>query len=127
MQSLRELTPAMLEHFTHPDYDHEMALIAIVSYQGNETEIGVARYVKYSDGEHCEFAIAVADPWQGKGVGRLLMQELFSAARANGLKVMEGFVLTTNRAMLRLAKSLGFSAAMHDGDATQVTVTKTLV
>ena len=126
MQSLHELTPAMLEHFTHPDYDHEMALIATLIHEGNEREIGVARYVKYADGEHCEFAIAVADAWQGKGVGTLLMQELFRVARDKGLTVMEGFVLTANRSMLKLARSLGFTTTRHDGDATQMTVTRIL-
>lgn len=126
MQPIRELTPAMLEHFTHPDYDHEMALITTIVHKGKEQEIGVARYVKYPDGDKCEFAIAIADEWHGKGVGTILMQELINIARQNGLKTMEGFVLTTNQAMLKLTKFLGFSAAMCKADATQMTVTKTL-
>ena len=127
MQPIRELTPAMLEHFTHPDYDHEMALIITVTHEGKEQEIAVARYVKYPDGDNCEFAIAVADAWHGKGVGTLLMQELIAVAQKNGLKLMEGFVLTTNQAMLKLTKFLGFSAAMNKDDATQMTVTKALL
>jgi len=49
MQPIRELSPVMLEHFTHPDYDQEMALIALFTDNGKEEEIGVARYVKYPD------------------------------------------------------------------------------
>ena len=126
MQPIRELSPAMLEHFTHPDYDREMALIALSTCDGKEEEIGVARYVKYPDGRQCEFALAIADAWHGKGVGTALMQELIAAARSAGLESMEGFVLTTNQAMLKLVKFLGFSVKMNPADPTQMTVQKDL-
>ena len=127
MQPIRELPQAMLEHFTHPDYDREMALIALSTHDGKGVEIGVARYVKYPDGRQCEFAIAVADEWQGKGVGTALMRELISIARSFGLESMEGFVLTTNQPMLKLVKFLGFSAEINTADPTQMTVQKDLL
>lgn len=127
MQPIRELSPAMLEHFTHPDYDQEMALIALCTRNDKDEEIGVARFIKYSDARECEFAIAVADEWQGKGVATALMQELIAVARSVGLQSMEGFVLTTNQAMLKLVKFLGFSTQMNSEDATQMTVRKNLL
>ena len=126
MQPIRELSPAMLEQFTHPDYDREMALIALFSRDGQEEEIDVARYVKYPDGRQCEFALAVADEWQGRGVGAALMRELISVARSFGLESMEGFVLTTNQPMLKLVKFLGFSSELNSDDPTQMTVRKNL-
>ena len=126
MQPIRELTPAMLEHFTHPDYDREMALIAIANQGGLEEEIGVARYVKYPDGRQCEFALAIADAWHGKGVGTALMQALMTYARSVGLESMEGFVLSTNQAMLKLVKFLGFSLEISNDDPTQMTARKDL-
>ena len=127
MQPIRELTPAMLEHFTHPDYDLEMALIALVPQGGTEEEIGVARYVKYPDGRQCEFALAVADAWHGKGVGTALMQALMANARSVGLESMEGFVLSSNQPMLKLVKFLGFSLEISNDDPTQMTVRKDLL
>ena len=44
MQAIKELTPEMLVRFTQIDYDREMALIGVVEEQGNEVQIGVARY-----------------------------------------------------------------------------------
>ena len=127
MQPIRELTPAMLEHFTHPDYDREMALIAIANQGGLEEEIGVARYVKYPDGRQCEFALAIADAWHGKGVGTALMQALMTYARSVGLESMEGFVLSTNQAMLKLVRFLGFSLEISKDDPTQMTAWKDLL
>ncbi len=126
MQPFRELPPAMLAHFIHPDYDQEMALIALSTHDGKDEEIGVARYVKYPDGRQCEFALAIADEWHGKGVGTMLMRELIANAQSVGLESMEGFVLTTNQPMLKLTKFLGFSAEINKDDPTQMTVRKEL-
>jgi acetyltransferase len=127
MLPIRELPQAMLEHFTHPDYDREMALIVLSTQDGKEEEIGAARFVKYPDGRQCEFALAIADEWQGKGVGTVLMRELIAIARSFGLETMEGFVLTTNQPMLKLVKFLGFSSEMSSDDPTQMTVRKDLL
>ena len=120
MQSLRELTPDMLVRFTQLDYDRELALIAVVSEGDAETEIAVARYAMNPDGESCEFAIVVADEWQGKGVGSEIMRQLMSAARAQQIQVMEGDVLSDNAAMLRLMQSLGFEPVRQRDDPSIV-------
>src|SRR5712671_8052860 len=62
------LTPEMLEKFTRIDFSRDMALIASATIEGTETAIGVARYARLADGATCEFAITVADAWQGRGI-----------------------------------------------------------
>ena len=109
MDTLRELTPAMLVRFTQIDYDREMAFVATVPEGAGEAEIGVCRYVANPDGESCEFAIVIADDWQRKGLGRRLMGQLIDVARARGLRSMIGHVLAENRGMLQLCQGLGFS------------------
>src|SRR5690606_23869189 len=82
MEQRRELTPSMLVRFTQIDYDREMALIATRDLNGEEQQIGVARYVILPDGESCEFAIAISDEVQGQGLGTLLMNRLMDVATA---------------------------------------------
>jgi acetyltransferase len=94
-----------------------MAFIAMVEEGGKETEIGVARYATNPDGESCEFAIVVSDSWQGKGVARRLMGVLIDAARASGLKYMNGDFLAENTRMLRFVSSLGFVLSPHPEDS----------
>ncbi len=118
MSALRELNEAMLNRFTQIDYDREMALIAVVRENGLETEIGVARYVVDTDGTSCEFAVAVADAWQLRGVGSILMLNLVEVARARGLQVMEGIVMARNHQMLGLMSALGFSVRSEPGDVS---------
>ena len=117
--SLRSLTPAMLARFTQIDYDREMALVAVLEEAGGEREIAVCRYITLPDGESCEYAIVIADAWQGKGLGRLLMTALIDVARSRGLKTMIGWVLASNAPMLRLDAELGFVNLRDDDPFTR--------
>lgn len=116
MDSLRELSPRMLSHFTQVDYDRHMALIAVATVDGREAESAVARYVVADDSTSCEFAIVVADQWQRRGVGTLLMRALMDAARKRGLDLMHGEVLAGNQKMLNFMQRLGFRASFDAGD-----------
>ncbi|CAK0758136.1 acetyltransferase [Gammaproteobacteria bacterium] len=126
MSTLQELTPSMLARFTQIDYDREMALIAITQKSGKEVELGVTRYAINPDGESCEFALVVADAWQGHGIGSRLMVCLMGAARARGLKVMQGDILTNNSNMLKLMEVLGFTIESSDDDLTMKRAIKVL-
>jgi acetyltransferase len=107
MHSLTALSDDMIARFTQLDYDREMALIALTPDEAVIT--GVARYSPNADGTKVEFAIAIGDHWQGKGLGELLMRSLINCARDAGYAEMEGSVLQANQAMLALASRLGFS------------------
>jgi acetyltransferase len=117
MNTLRELSQAQLIRLTQIDYDREMAFVAIAHQNGEELEIGVSRYATNPDGESCEFAVVVADAWQGKGVARRLMGVLIDAARNRGLKYMNGDFLAENTRMLRFVASLGFVLSAHPEDS----------
>lgn len=116
MDTLRELTPAMLRQFTEIDYDRHMALIAVLEGPDGPVEIGVARYIAGSTGTTCEFALVVADAWQGRGLGRRLMGALIDAARAHGLATMFGDVMASNHGMLHLMKRIGFALESSPDD-----------
>jgi acetyltransferase len=128
MEELKELSRDLLVRFTQLDYDRELALIAVLEAEGErpEIELGVARYVRNPDGYSCEFALVVADAWQGKGIGTRLMQDLQQAAAARGFRELEGEVLTDNTNMLQLMHDLGFSVEAVPDDAQLKRVRKTL-
>ncbi|MBK1679646.1 bifunctional acetate--CoA ligase family protein/GNAT family N-acetyltransferase [Rhodocyclus tenuis] len=128
MDTLRELTQAMLVRFTQIDYDREMALVATMrGDDGKDIEIGVARYVTNPDGESVEFALAIADDWQKHGIGRKLMTALIDCARAKGYRTVVGDVLSLNSKMFRLMTSLGFTIHPHPEDPAVKRVVKPLL
>ncbi|HXZ97677.1 MAG TPA: GNAT family N-acetyltransferase [Burkholderiales bacterium] len=108
MSALRELPPQMLKRATNPEESRELQLVAVVREGEREKIVGGARYAAGEGSTDCEFAVAVADEWQGLGLARQLLEALRRAARARGFKRMEGFILASNTRMLGLAKRLGF-------------------
>ena len=114
--AVRELTPAMLARFTQIDYDREMAFIAVVPEGEAEREVGVCRYIRLPDRVTCEYAIAVADDWQGRGLGEAMMRRLITVARERGLKAMVGWVDAGNAQMLTLCELLGFAIEREPQD-----------
>jgi acetyltransferase len=84
--------------------------------------VGVARYTANPDGESAEFAIVVADAWQGRGVGRMLMQRLIDCAKRRGLSRLEGAVLRANADMRRFCEGLGFATHDDPNEPEQVTM-----
>jgi acetyltransferase len=116
MNTIREVSPSQMVRLTQIDYDREMAFVATIDVEGAELEVGVSRYATSPDGESCEFAIVVADNWQGKGLARRLMGVLIDTARSNGLKYMHGDFLSENGRMLAFVASLGFVLSTHPED-----------
>ncbi len=123
MQAIRELTPAMLARFTQIDYGRDMALVAVLAEGGRERQIAVARYAADPDGVSCEFGIAVADDWAGRGLGEHLLRRLAALARERGLASMYGVVLPRNASMLALARRLGFRFERSPEDSSLELVT----
>jgi acetyltransferase len=118
MNSLQELSQEMLVRFTQIDYHNEMALIAVRSSEAGEEQIGVARYTTNLDKTSCEFALAVSDQWQSKGIAHHLMRNLMEIARDRNLEKMDGQVLSSNRKMLELVRSLNFRVSNDPNDST---------
>ena len=138
LHPIKALTPQMIARFTQVDYDRDMALVAlpagieeIEGAQGNggkggkgdtggnagdrgdddvaqERIIGVARYVRDADDSRCEFAIVVADDWQGCGLARAMLSHLIDHARTVGLHTMVGYVHLQNLRMLQFVRRMGF-------------------
>lgn len=114
----RAITPAYVARLTQIDYPREFALAAVVLLDGRETLLGVARYAVDGSVDSGEFAIVIADTWQGHGLGKLLLERLIEAARAHGIQHLSGLMLSTNTAMQRLTRKLGFTLRPEPGDAT---------
>jgi len=73
---------------------------AVAAWASGEA-IGVGRLVALSPTQ-CEMALAVADEWQGRGVGRSLLGELIDVAVGFGFQELIADVLAENTPMLHL-------------------------
>ncbi len=119
----RAITREYIESLVTVDYSRDMALAATTMLGDTESLIGVARYVSDPDRQAAEFAIVVADAWQGRGIGRRLLGKLVEIAHRGGLKRLYGDILAMNRPMLELVRKLGFTLGRHqDPTLTRATL-----
>ena len=116
MHHVHRLSPQLLARFTQLDYDRELAIVALK----DDEFVAVGRYAPTSDGLNAEFALTVADAWQGKGIGRALLERLSQEAGRAGYQALEGAILDANRDMLQLAAHLGFTTQSRDGEEVKV-------
>ena len=127
MVPLNELPEVVAQRFISIDYRSHVALLAEVFDDGREIMIGEARYVvDERDPSTCEFALAVADDWQGRGIGRVLLARLEREAAASGIRRMLADTLYDNKAMRALAASSGYTVRANREDARLVRLEKQL-
>jgi len=105
---LRTITHEMLVRFCNIDYDREMAIIAEYTKGGKKRNIGVGRLIIEPGEKRAEFAVVVADDFQGKGLGTKLVDMLIGVGEDKDLESIYGIVLPDNKKMLDLCRALGF-------------------
>jgi acetyltransferase len=114
---IHELNPRILRAMTDVDHRNHVALVA--QTLGDEPKIVAdARYVLLDEPGEAEFAIAVADEWQGAGLGKQLLLRLMQHARRRGLRSLIGDVLHDNQRMFAMVHAMGGRMTMNPGDAT---------
>jgi GNAT superfamily N-acetyltransferase len=124
---IRTLPSTWLDRLLHTDPAAEYALLALASADGRSTCVGEARYALSDEASDArEFALVVADGWQGQGVGSRLLRTLACHARAHGVARLYGDVLRDNAPMLGMVQRLGYALLRHPSDATLVRVERVL-
>jgi RimJ/RimL family protein N-acetyltransferase len=107
------LTVSDLRYLTEIDGETHVALIALRADNWNRL-VGVARFVRLSeDPETAEVAITVADPLQGRGVGRQLGLLLADEARKRGIRRFSASILSDNEPALRLMRTMSARLESH--------------
>ncbi|HOJ67710.1 MAG TPA: GNAT family N-acetyltransferase [Candidatus Hydrogenedentes bacterium] len=99
------------------DYDRQMGLVATTrsDRQSDEDILAICRFVRLPDGKNADFAVVVSDLYQGKGIGRLIMEHLIRIAKAEGLERLTGIIHPENTPMLHLCGKVGFNLSKDPG------------
>lgn len=103
-----------LDRLVDVDHVHREALLAI----DPATRIGVAvaRYAEMPEEPAvADVAVTVADEWQGRGLGSLLLAQVILRGRENGYRALRATTLAENRRSRALVKGAGFAVRSRDG------------
>ena len=115
----REVPHSELARYSQIDYDREMTFVAMVPQAGGEpVMVAEVRAVCDPDNLQAEFAIQVATDWQGRGLGRQLMDKLIRYLREHGTTEVVGQCLPENVAMAALARQIGFDVSIASAQDT---------
>jgi acetyl coenzyme A synthetase (ADP forming)-like protein len=95
------------------DVDYRDHLTLLVLRGGDEgTMIGGAQYSRMDEGR-AEIGMSVADEWQGKGIGSILLGQLAQAAGERGVTIFVAEVLPENHGMIGVFRESGFPLSIR--------------
>jgi RimJ/RimL family protein N-acetyltransferase len=94
-----------LERFTHPDGRLHAGVVAFVDGE----LVGHACFDRKEGQPSAEVAFEVADAFQGRGLGTLLLEALVRHARGEGVTTFTARVLPHNRKSLQVFRDLGLA------------------
>ena len=101
----------LVDPILDPDWVDRGALVGSVTEAGVDRTVAVANYVRLRDPLSAEVAFAVADEYQGRGIGTRLLEQLAARAAAEGIERFVGEVMADNSAMINVFQSAGFEVA----------------
>ena len=91
------------------DYDRAMALVAErIDDDGHGTIIGVGRLIRVRGSNDAEFSLAIADQYQGQGLGTELLRRLVHIGKDEKVHRIFGEILVENEPMRNICRRLGF-------------------
>jgi acetate---CoA ligase (ADP-forming) len=99
--------------------DHTFGLLA---FSGAEERVVGHAFYAVVDEHRAEVAFTIANDFQGRGLGTMLLGQLTEVAAANGIQVFEAEVVAANHAMLHVFRASGFPIEV-DATAGQLHVT----
>ena len=110
-----------MESMYQIDYIKDLTLLAVVGEFGFGRVVAVGEYLLDQANNIAEVAFSVSNDWQGKGLGKILMQKLSEAARENGIAGLIAYTLPRNQGMVRLFKTLPYKVStIYDGDVIEL-------
>jgi RimJ/RimL family protein N-acetyltransferase len=119
------LTELTLDHLVDAvdQVDHVAVLLLAPAGRAEEAPVGVGRMIRYAaDPATADIALAVADDWQGRGVGSALARALV-AHRPTGVTRLVTVVAAGNPASLATLARLGAVERVLANGLYDVTVT----
>ena len=113
LEAYKELPERLAIRLSNVDYLRNMAIVAEIDQESGSRLIGVARYgwIESMEPGLAECGIIVADDYQGRGLGTLLMDRLTSYARQHHVRYFLANVHSSNTRIIDFIEKTGLPYA----------------
>ncbi|MDX1708989.1 MAG: GNAT family N-acetyltransferase, partial [Desulfobacterales bacterium] len=99
------------------DYINDLTILAVVGEFGFGQVVGIGECLLDPASNEAEVAFSISKAYQKRGLGKMLMDKLASAARDSGIVGLFAYTSTQNKGMIKLFKSLPYKVdSFFDGD-----------
>jgi len=97
-----------VEGVSQIDYIKDLTIVAVVGEFGFGQVVGIGEYLVDPATNVAEVAFSISREYQKKGLGKILINKLASAARENGLSGLMAYTSPQNRGMVKLFNMLPY-------------------
>ena len=106
-----------VEGVSQIDYVKDLTVVAIVGEFGFGRVVGIGEYLIDPATNVAEVAFSISKEFQKKGMGRILLKKLASAAMENDISGLVAYTSPNNRGMVKLFNQLSYKVnTFFDGD-----------
>ena len=120
LEIIKEIPNEDVERYCDLDFNKEIAIVALPI--GGDKIIAVARLILSQKDRRGEFALVIADAWQGFGLGTELLAYLIKIARDYKLEELNCVLSSNNFRMIGLAEKFGLKVKSTDGDTREMSL-----
>ncbi|MBW2107889.1 MAG: GNAT family N-acetyltransferase, partial [Deltaproteobacteria bacterium] len=106
--TLGTLPEEVLKKLVSVENPGDVSLVATHRVNDRERALGLFSIMCDQRGKTGEFAMVIADAWQGKGIGAELFRHGLALAQKRGVVMVWGNCLAENTHALALARRMGF-------------------
>ena len=106
-----------VEGVSQIDYVKDLTVVAVVGEFGFGRVVAIGEYLIDPANNVAEIAFSVSKDYQKKGMGKILLRKLASAARENHISGLVAYTSPQNRGMIKLFNQLPYKVnTFFDGD-----------
>jgi acyl-CoA synthetase (NDP forming)/GNAT superfamily N-acetyltransferase len=118
---IRVPSAGLVAPFLDPDWKERGSLVGTMRTDDEERIVALASWARLRDPRSAEVAFAVADDFQGRGIGTRLLEQLAELAAEAGIERFVAEVMSENVAMLSVFADAGFDVSRRlDGGTVEV-------
>jgi acyl-CoA hydrolase/GNAT superfamily N-acetyltransferase len=106
-----------VEGVSQIDYVKDLTIVAVVGEFGFGQVVGIGEYLIDPATNIAEIAFSISKDYQKKGMGKILLKKLASAARENDISGLVAYTSPHNQGMIKLFNQLPYKVnTFFDGD-----------